>query len=547
MANGGLGAVEVQKDTRPIWYCGFVKDVGPKDELLIGFEDDIWPPSRYAPADVRRAPRYSTLEFEKFTPKVGEEVEVRLDATPHAPVCWAIGTVGKIKHDFFVVSIHPSAGQKGNDQIVEKEKLRPVAVRSGLTADALNQETFQLPAGLQSWMTTDDGLGCFSHIQDQSGLVTILVQSSKLTLKLLGDKKATQRAKLLLEVHIKHQSQIQNFQDVREKRLKALENKRNRIEGSGFKHSCEFTVDHNFIPRIIGKGGDTIRALREKYDVQIKILEPGEEGRQTAADHERVVRIFGNNAGNVQNARTEVEYVEEAMPLEEDQCNWLAGGKGMRSIWSFKEAAGLVYARLEYDSQQLLLCGTRSCVEDAIALFETHFMYCPVFRQMDEEMENLFAELESYGDYDARWESWREEPKAKGSGKGEGKSGKNEEKEAKGYIGQNGSGRWESREAKEVPPSSGGRWDKRKAERGDARESGTNEPEDSSFPERSQSSREGKGGKKQREVILAPEPKGGAKGDEGKATRRRPPPVGSGEDGDALNGRARRGKMGIRS
>lgn len=31
--------------------------------------------------------------------------------------------------------------------------------------------------------------------------------------------------------------------------------------------------------------------------------------------------------------------------------------------------------------------------------------------------------------------SWREEPKAKGSGKGEGKSGKSEEKETKGYIG----------------------------------------------------------------------------------------------------------------
>ena len=40
----------------------------------------------------------------------------------------------------------------------------------------------------------------------------------------------------------------------------------------GFKHSCEFTVDHNFIPRIIGKGGDTIRALREKYDAPLHQL-----------------------------------------------------------------------------------------------------------------------------------------------------------------------------------------------------------------------------------------------------------------------------------
>eukprot|EP00438_Fugacium_kawagutii_P015043 Skav225176 [mRNA] locus=scaffold1095:361532:363368:- [translate_table: standard] len=59
----------------------------------------------------------------------------------------------------------------------------------------------------------------------------------------------------------------------------------------GFKHSCEFTVDGNFIPRIIGKGGETIRA---------------------GAD--RVVRIFGNSAMSVASARAEVEYVEEALP-----------------------------------------------------------------------------------------------------------------------------------------------------------------------------------------------------------------------------------------
>ncbi|CAL1155389.1 unnamed protein product [Cladocopium goreaui] len=386
----------------------------------------------------------------------------------------------------------------------------------------------------------------------------VLTQSSKLTLKLLGDKKATQRAKLLLEVHIKHQSQIQNFQDVREKRLKALENKRNRIEGSGFKHSCEFTVDGNFIPRIIGKGGETIRAVREKYDVNIRILEPEESGATGAtgatASGSRVVRIFGNNAQNVASARAEVEYVEEAMSLEGDQYNWLAGSKGMRSVWAFKEAAGLVYARLDYDSQQLLLCGTRSSVEDAIALFETHFMYCPVFRQMDEEMENIFAELESYGDYDARWESWQEEPKTKGSwGKDRNdrndRNDRDKEKDSRGYSGsQNGSGRWADRESKDTQNERGGRWEKRKAERGDDREPQEPIEDSTTAPERSHSSREGKGGKKQREVVLA-EPKG-AKGEaeQGKATGRRRPPVGSGEDGDSVNGRAvRRGKMGLRS
>lgn len=77
-----------------------------------------------------------------------------------------------------------------------------------------------------------------------------------------------------------------------------------------------------------------IRSLLKKSQVQIKILEPGEEGSQTASDHERVVRIFGNNAGNVQNARTEVEYVEEVPFGEEclstwdDGTTWRVAGNG---------------------------------------------------------------------------------------------------------------------------------------------------------------------------------------------------------------------------
>ncbi|CAJ1427708.1 unnamed protein product [Effrenium voratum] len=187
---------------------------------------------------------------------------------------------------------------------------------------------------------------------------------------------AIQRAKLLLEVHVKHQSQIQNFQDVREKRLKALENKRNRIEGSGFKHSCEFTVNSSYTSRIIGKGGEAIRAVQEKHEVTIKILDSN-AGTST-------VRIFGNSETSVAKARAEVEYIEKVVPVEPDQYNWIMG-KGNRTIYGFKESVGLVYARLEHDSQQLLLCGTRSAVDDATALFETHLMYCPVFRQMEEE------------------------------------------------------------------------------------------------------------------------------------------------------------------
>mmetsp|Transcript_48642 Transcript_48642/g.113559 ORF Transcript_48642/g.113559 Transcript_48642/m.113559 type:complete len:548 (-) Transcript_48642:68-1711(-) len=546
MAVGGLGAVEVQKDSRSrMWYCGFVRDVCSTSELLIAFEEDIWPAARYPIGGVRKAPRSSPADLDKFSPKIGEEVEMRIDATPHAPACWAVGTVGKIKHDFYVVSINPAAGQKGNDQIVEKEKLRPVAVAHALTADSLCQENFKLPDSLGSWMSTEDGVGCFSHIQDQAGLVAILSQSSKMQLKLVGDKKATQRAKLLLEVHIKHQAQIQNFQDVREKRLKALESKRNRIEGSGFKHSCEFQVDGSFIPRIIGKGGETIRAVQEKFDATVRILDADSQSGP------RTVRIFANNATNLAKARQEVEYVEEAMSLESDTFSWVMG-KGGRTLQNFKEAAGLVYTRLEQDRGQLLLCGTRSAVQDAQALFDTHLMYFPVFRQMDEEMESIFEELESYGDWDARWE-WNN-PQDEDWSRGRGKGGKGWRNSEGAYY--NGDARPSKPPAREEPAErqQGNRWDqRRKGERDKGGEETFGKEEIGAglrLPKakagESESSAKGKG-KKAREVVMSPDDDDN--GDEaaepakgGRARRVRQ------DDADAVNGRpTRRGKMGVRS
>merc|ERR1719188_2516990 len=129
------------------------------------------------------------------------------------------------------------------------------------------------------WLSTPDAAGCLSHIEEQSRLVCILRQKG--ALKLVGEAKTIQRAKMLLEVHVKHQAQIQSFQDTREKRLKALETRRNRIEGTGYKHSVEIQIDAGYIARIIGKGGEAIRAVQEKFEVVVRIIDPENEEEET--------------------------------------------------------------------------------------------------------------------------------------------------------------------------------------------------------------------------------------------------------------------------
>jgi len=423
MAPTALGCVEVQKDSETrTWYSGHVVDMVKEGTLLVGFEGDVWPRTEFPLGSLRKPSKMAAADADKFAPKIGEEVELRVNATEHAPAGWSVAVVRNIKHGFyFVARVVSSAAEGSSEAIVEKDMLRPLSPDETLGSMVLQQESYKLPGGLQSWLTTPDAIGCFGHIEEQSGLVHI--QAARLSLKLLGETKAIQRAKMLLEVHSKHQATIQSFQDMREKRLRALETKRNRIEGTGFKHSVEIRVDPNFVARIIGKGGETIRALQEKYDVNIRILETEQ------ADEDRIVRIFGNSQESIEKARADVEFIEEVLPIEESMYSWILGRQG-KTIQGFRDSSGLVYATLERETQSLRLCGTRHAVQDAVAMFETHIMYYPVFHQMDEEMEQIVGQLEDYGDYNARWEwGWyRDEedpsgPQQQAGGKG-GKGGK---------------------------------------------------------------------------------------------------------------------------
>eukprot|EP00927_Polykrikos_kofoidii_P009441 TRINITY_DN13936_c0_g1_i1.p1 TRINITY_DN13936_c0_g1~~TRINITY_DN13936_c0_g1_i1.p1 ORF type:complete len:696 (+),score=165.11 TRINITY_DN13936_c0_g1_i1:159-2090(+) len=422
--------VEVQKDVSSrTWYVGHVQNVIGNDKLLIGFEGEIWPAQEFPVSRVRKPPKNSAALIESFNPKVGDEVEFRVTASEHAPASWSSAVVKKIKHTCYFVSRPSSLGKAdsaGNEAIVEKDMLRPPGKTEMLQATGLKQEIFKLPPSLHGWSMTSDAAGCFSHIEEQSGLIQVVAEETQL--RLVGDAKAITRAQMLLEIHKKHQTQIQHFQDVRERRLKALETKRNRIEGTGFKHSVEVHIHPSFIPRIIGKSGETIRAVEEKYEVNIRILEGPD-----SQDEERTIRIFGNNLESLEKARAEVEYVEEAIPLDSPQMRSWVNGRGGRIIQEFRDTSGLVYARVDRSGNMLLVCGKRQAVDDAVAMFETHMMYCPVFHQMEEEMEKIISDLEEYGDKKSRWE-WNayrdqeneeEQPKAKGKGKqGRGEKGK---------------------------------------------------------------------------------------------------------------------------
>mmetsp|Transcript_29200 Transcript_29200/g.63372 ORF Transcript_29200/g.63372 Transcript_29200/m.63372 type:complete len:594 (+) Transcript_29200:36-1817(+) len=438
-----MGTVEVLRDPKSkTWYCGQIVDIGNKDGITVAF-GDYFPKASFPSSRVRKVPRIDPATLDRFNPKVGDQVELKLEATEKTPPGWATATVKQIKHDFYFV--RQADGQSDAEAIVEKDKLRPPTDSSHAIPSGLEQDTYKLPQNLQAWANTDDAAGCFRHIEEQAQLAFLRVLPN--SLKLFGESRSIQTAKMLLEVHLKHQTKIQDFQDQRERGLRALETRRSRIEGAGYKHSADIELDASFIPKIIGRKGEAIRALSDKYDVLIRILDDEEEEHSET----RRVRIFGHTAESIEKTKAEIEFVEEAIAVEPDTYTWLLGPGG-RTINGFRDSCGLQYAKLDRTKQQLLLCGSKTGVQEATAMFVSHLMYYDVFRQMDDDMADILNQLEEYGDYNPRWEwNWfrEEEPEVivgtngepkgdngqtgKGKGKGKGKKGSRQDQDKENY------------------------------------------------------------------------------------------------------------------
>lgn len=435
MATGS--AVEVRKSSdSKVWYDGIIVDVagGDQGEIRVRFEDNLWSEQKFAAKDVRRKPGKVD---NNWNPAVGEEVEVSLDATQDCPSGWAIATIKNIKHTFYFVTLptgQDRAAFPGHEVIVEKDKIRPMTATASYDVSGVKKESYSVDKALASWVSSSDAVGCLEHIAQQAGLLHINTDP-KISTKILlvGEASALKRAKMLLDVHMKHQSQIQNFQENRDKQLKALEYKRNRLEERGAANA-QFEIDPTLVSRIIGKAGETIRALQERFAVDIRVIDEYAE----SGEEKKIVRISGKTQEDVDAARAEVEFIERHMPVDDQMIGWILGKQG-KTINDIKRSSGLVYARLDRDAAHLELCGTRQVVEDAVAMFETHIMYFGVFREMDEEMARIHGELSDLGDYEGyegtgRWQhdSWSYETHHESyswGGKGKkGKEGKGDDK-----------------------------------------------------------------------------------------------------------------------
>merc|ERR1719235_2453272 len=411
-------SVEVEKNKgRGIWYCANVVDVLPKGrdaqggDIQVAFDKDIWARANIPPERVRRAPHGPAAPF---SPVAGELVEVAVAATGKSPAGWTTARVKLVKGEFYFIcyEYEPPAGQK--EIIVEKEQLRRVNDTPGFKPGELIRDSFPIEDGLSKWIVSSDALGCFAQVLSKGGLVHVGVDqraNGGAAVVLLGSAASIRRGKILLEVHLKHQREIQRFHDRRQKTVQVLEERRAK-----YADACveEFNVDEEVVGLVIGKGGENLRRVEEKHKVEITV-----EKTENATSDKRRVKIVGDSKDAVQAAREEVEYVRDYFEVDKIQFE-VVFGRNRRTLEEIREKSGAIRLRYETERGHVDVQGLRSSVEDALLLLEGHTQYFSVYQEMNREQEALDSQVSEFS-------------RGYGYGRGYGDKGEEKGKEKGGF------------------------------------------------------------------------------------------------------------------
>ena len=373
--------VEVRTSTDSFtWYEGQIIDVDVKSQMVkVSFS--VWEPRTVQAHLVRKAVPTVLTDFE---PRVGELVEVKMAESADCPAGWTRGRVKSIKGDFFFMTFDSTSTSGLRDMIVEKDSLRPVCTQPTLDLSRVDRCAVPIDSQLHAWLQSDDAASVFGNIKDRSGLVHVGPCGEVVTM--IGDAVAVRRGRMLLEVHVKHQKELLSFQDRRDKKLKALDEQRQRYASQVH---VEFSVSADVIGLVIGKGGENIKRVSAQHKVEARVVESANQNRTVT------IKVSGDSHETVNAARMDLEITSQNYKVDEKLVGWLLG-KQMRNIQEIQQKSGLLHARFQRDSKILELCGTRLQIEDAIVLLDSHMQYYDVYKEYDREDDALFKDLNSF-------------------------------------------------------------------------------------------------------------------------------------------------------
>mmetsp|Transcript_86521 Transcript_86521/g.231943 ORF Transcript_86521/g.231943 Transcript_86521/m.231943 type:complete len:573 (-) Transcript_86521:33-1751(-) len=381
LISGETLPVEVHVDPAK-WSEGRLVGLSGDGLALVQFE--WWGTHSYECDCVRKPPQLPP-EVD-WAPGPNDVVEC-LISDDRGPLSWVKGRIRSMRSHVFQIELEST--RVNHTVMLERESLRPVSTEPSLVPTSIRQELLEVEVVLRDWVTTDDARGCLTQVQTKSGVLLISIEGKgdERFVRFVGGATEIARAKLLLDVHFKHQSHVQQFYVTREKRLKVIEQRKARVRDSVVE---EFVIDESLVGMVIGRAGSNVTKVQDELGVDVEVM-PIESSPGV-----RKVRILGLSREAVRAARSKLEFIRTSFTLHPDVAVFIDQFVGLRNL---SKQAQLMEIWFNEKWDAIEMCGLDQNIKDAELMLNTHIQYadvCENIEKSEREIQAKIAKLEPY-------------------------------------------------------------------------------------------------------------------------------------------------------